>query len=87
MKFFPFTKLISNKGYIQILVKYTVRDTVYTDRVFVRVMHPNITEPLTGLDTVWITRVINRVMQHFIQIFILKFQITTRFRLPVWETV
>ena len=61
--------MISYKGDIQILINDTVRDTVYTNRVFVRVMHTNITESHTGLDTVWIIRVINRVMQHFIQIF------------------
>ena len=56
------TKLSSNKSYVQILDKDTVWDTVYTDRVFDRVMHPNITEPNTGLDTILVNRVINRVM-------------------------
>ena len=42
------TKLSSNKSYVQILDKDTVWDTVYTDRVFDRVMHPNITEQDTG---------------------------------------
>ena len=57
--------MISNKGYIQILDKDTVRDTVYTDRVFVRVTHSDFQSKDTGSDTVWVTRVINRVMQLF----------------------
>ena len=64
-----------------------VWDTVYKDHVFDRVIHPDITEQDTGQDTVWITRVINCVMQHFNQTTILKFQIMarveTRFKLPV----
>ena len=87
MKFFSSQKLISNKGYIQILDKYTVWDTVYTDRVFDCVIQIDITEQDTGSNTVWVTRVINRVMQHFHKFSILEFQITTRvetrFRLPM----
>ena len=45
-------KLISNKGYIQILDKDMVWDKVWTNRVYVRVIHSNITESHTGLNTV-----------------------------------
>ena len=55
-------KLISNKVYIQFLVKDTVWDTVYTDHVSVRVTHSDFQSKDTGLDTIWVTRVINRVM-------------------------
>ena len=60
---------------------------VYTDCVFDRVMHPNITESDTGLDTVWVARVINRVMQHFNQISIQAFQIMTRVETQIRLTV
>ena len=65
-------KLISNKGYVQILEQDTVWDTVYTDRVFDCVIHPNITEQDTGSDMVWVTRIINRVMQNFNKISIME---------------
>ena len=44
--------MISNKGYFQILDKDTVWDTVYTDRVSVRVTHSDFQSKDTGSDTV-----------------------------------
>ena len=44
MKLFPSQNLISNKDDIPILDKYTIWDTVYTDHVFDRVIHLDITE-------------------------------------------
>ena len=83
----PITKLISNKGYVQILGKDMVWDTVNTNRVFDRVIICTFQNKDTGQDTVWDTRVINHVMQHFNKISILESQtktrVETRFRLPV----